>query len=904
MPKASRGSSNTPATDELFDAPDSSPTSRRAARSTRAPSSRDSSEENSARGRRAAPLDDDIDLDLDITKPRRRRRPRLVEDEPAATAEPKPSAEELQKLARRTHLKREIGGIALLLAAVFIAGSLLAGGASAGQSCTEAGGIFGPVGACLRMSVLLSLGALSAVIVPFIPAVHALRLLGRLDESNDKRWLFFTVGLAAIVPVAAALARGAGIDASQVDPYAGLVGSFLAFYTVKAIGLGGAWVVVAILGCALMAGTLAWNPLRLLIGGKSKSRTPDLRGGTAIAADTATAGVTTAPVVALTKAEALEPDSAEMPALDLSLMEGAGSATVEAEEELLDPAVSAQISGVAEKPRKKTKLTKAEKAAEHAEDVAAAINAGGDPTDLLADELPPLDLLTPVPPKNGDAGKAHLDAMGQKLMDALRTFRVEGILSGRTTGPTVTQFEIEPSPGVKVRQFANLANDLALAMRAPSIRVVAPIPGKGAVGVEVPNPVAEMVGFREMIDNRDYSNTPRALPIALGKDLEGRPVIADLAKMPHLLIAGATGSGKSVCVNTIITSLIYRHTPKTLRFLMVDPKMVELSVYNVLPHQRHKVVTDNRDAAALLKWAVIEMQERYQLLAANGARNIQDFNQKVRDGARLLKPKDPTVAFEEREYTRGILPYIVVVIDELADLMMTCAAEVETPLAMLAQKARAIGIHLILATQRPSVNVITGLIKANFPSRIAFRVASQIDSRTILDGMGAESLLGNGDMLFIPPGKSEPARLQGAYLPNEDTERLMHWYEQRREARKAAMEAQGLMHIEEHKDEENVIEKVRAQEAAEAGAGQESAEDEGDRDKLFREAAEVCVQNQGGSTSLLQRRLKVGYGRAARIIDQLHLAGVLGPPDGSKPRDVLVGLEDLDRIAGEKPVAA
>ena len=381
-------------------------------------------------------------------------------------------------------------------------------------------------------------------------------------------------------------------------------------------------------------------------------------------------------------------------------------------------------------------------------------------------------------------------------------------------------------------------------------------------------------------------------------------VIGDLAKMPHLLIAGATGSGKSVCVNTLVTSLIYRHTPKTLRFLMVDPKMVELSVYNVLPHQRHKVVTDNRDAAALLKWAVIEMQDRYQLLAANGARNIQDFNQKVRDGLPMVKPKDPHVGFEDRTYKAGILPYIVVVIDELADLIMTCAAEVETPLAMLAQKARAIGVHLILATQRPSVNVITGLIKANFPSRIAFRVASQIDSRTILDTNGAESLLGNGDMLFIPPGKSEPSRIQGAFLSNDDTERLMKWYETRREMRKAAMEAQGLMHIEETANEQDILEKVRAQEAAEAGAGHGGDDEEGDRDKLFREAAEVCVQNQGGSTSLLQRRLKVGYGRAARIIDQLHLAGILGPPDGSKPRDVLMGLEDVQRIAGDRSVAA
>jgi S-DNA-T family DNA segregation ATPase FtsK/SpoIIIE len=486
-------------------------------------------------------------------------------------------------------------------------------------------------------------------------------------------------------------------------------------------------------------------------------------------------------------------------------------------------------------------------------------------------------------------------------MDALRTFRVDGTLVGRTTGPVVTQFEIEPAPGVKVRQFANLSNDLALAMRAQSIRVVAPIPGRGAVGVEVPNPVSEIVSFRELVETRDFQSARAALPIVLGKDLEGKPVIADLAKMPHLLIAGATGSGKSVCVNTIITSLVYRHTPRTLRFLMVDPKMVELSVYNTLPHLRHKVITDNRDAASVLKWATMEMQERYELLAANGCRNIQEFNKRVQDGAALKLPKRPDVAFEDTTYRGSILPYIVVIVDEMADLMMTVQGEVETPIAMLAQKARAIGIHLILATQRPSVNVITGLIKANFPSRIAFRVASQVDSRTIIDGSGAEMLLGNGDMLFIPPGKSEPARLQGAFLSSEDTERLMQWYQGVRDAKRAALAAQGLVLEEPLETESDILEEVRQREALETSlADGEGGGDVGDRDKLFREAAEVVVQNQGGSTSLLQRRLKVGYGRAARIIDQLHAAGVLGPPDGSKPRDVLVGLDELDRICGPR----
>jgi S-DNA-T family DNA segregation ATPase FtsK/SpoIIIE len=882
-------------TDDSSETTDVEPISTPVARSMRSKSSRAGATDDSSpddldaaprpRRRRAATPDDEVYM-----PPRARRTAPVTESdigEPVQNMPRRkrgkndgvePTSEQLAKAVRREHLKREVGGIALMLGAVFIAGALLAQPAFTSDSCAASGSIFGPVGACLRWSVLTLVGALSAAIVPLIPAVFALRLLGRIGENDDRRWLTFTIGLAVLVPVIASLARRT-FGNVEVDALAGVWGSFAAFYLVKAIGSGGAWVVVALALSALSAVALNWNPIRAILGSATPIKAAESK---------------------LTKAEQMEPPASEMPALDLSLMpdlvpsSAAPETRTDGAFELIDPSAksadSASIRGKGEKSDKRKKSRD--------ETVADLIDAT-ELVDPLAEELPSPELLSLPPLRNVDAGRAQLDAAGQKLMDALRTFRVDGELVGRTTGPTVTQFEIEPAPGVKVRQFANLANDLALAMRAQSIRVVAPIPGKGAVGIEVPNPVSEMVIFRELLESRDYCTKPFALPMAIGKDLEGRAVVADLAKMPHLLIAGATGSGKSVCVNTIITSLIYRHTPRTLRFLMVDPKMVELSVYNVLPHLRHKVVTDNRDAAAMLKWAVLEMQERYLLLAANGARNIQDFNQKVRDGHRMLKPKDPNVAFEDREYKGNVLPYIVVVIDELADLMMTCAAEVETPLAMLAQKARAIGIHLILATQRPSVNVITGLIKANFPSRIAFRVASQVDSRTIIDGMGAESLLGNGDMLFIPPGKSEPARLQGAFLSNEDTERLMHWYADRREARTAALEANGYMH-EPTEEEMDILERVRQQEALEAGAGQDGDTDDSDRDKLFREAAEVCIQNQGGSTSLLQRRLRIGYGRAARVIDQLYLAGVLGPPDGSKPRDVLAGLEDLDRICGNR----
>jgi S-DNA-T family DNA segregation ATPase FtsK/SpoIIIE len=757
-----------------------------------------------------------------------------------------------------SRIARELAGVALLIFAAFVVGALLFERIPENASCADAVGPFGPVGGCTAWAILGFLGIAGAIVVPFIPAVHALRLFGKLESTADRSWLIFTSGLALLLPLAAGLARGITPDSGVLDPVAGLWGGFTSYYLASAVGLGGAWLAVALLFSALTVATIAWNPILQLLNLRPPTRTPR---------DARTTAELHAPPPE--EFEAIDPRLA--PA-DLVIEEPAE----EEEEEIPEPA-----------PAKKSKGKS--KPASRDEAVAAEIESTA--TIERDDELPPIELLDEPAPHDDELNRKALDENGTRLMDALRTFKVDGEITGRTSGPTVTQYEITPAPGVKVRQIANLSNDIALAMRAASIRIVAPIPGRGAVGVEVPNPTRESVVLRDLLESREYTHAQRALPIALGKDLEGKPVIADLAKMPHLLIAGATGSGKSVCVNTIITSLIYRHTPETLRFLMVDPKMVELSVYNVLPHLRHKVITDNRDAAAVLKWAVMEMQDRYRLLAENGARNIQDFNVKVRDGAALRNPKRPDVAFEVNAYTGGVLPYIVVVIDELADLMMTVQAEVETPLAMLAQKARAIGIHLILATQRPSVNVITGLIKANFPSRIAFRVASQIDSRTILDGMGAESLLGNGDMLFIPPGKSEPDRLQGAYLANEETERLMGWYDDRRELRVST--ATGAVAPE---PEDDILARVRAAEAAEAGGGESSAEDAEDRDKLFREAAEICIQHQGGSTSLLQRRLKIGYGRAARIIDQLHYAGVLGPPDGSKPRDVFKGLQDLDEL--------
>jgi S-DNA-T family DNA segregation ATPase FtsK/SpoIIIE len=772
----------------------------------------------------------------------------------------------------RDHLRRELAGVALALLAVFLLLSIaLESAPLADAACVESRGPFGPIGSCLRHAAVSMLGVPAAVLLALALGVVAAGLLGRDLPGSERRWGAFVGGMVVLLPIILATALGVA-DGNHWAT--GMLGGGIYAALRAAVGVAGVWVVMLAAFSALTIVTLAWNPVRLVLG----PRPQPIAGPAAHQDSSAEMPSRRRDNASVPEPEDLEPAPEELPAIDpTALLDEEG-----AQRELPLPA------GRRERKRRE------DGSARRDDRIAAELELHDHAPDSEW-EKPPVELLSLPPVHNAELHDRELDAMGEKLKAALLTFKVDAEIVGRTTGPVVTQFEVEPAPGVKVRQIANLSNDLALAMRAQSIRIVAPIPGRGAVGVEVPNPTAEIVPFRALLESREYQHARAALPIALGKDLEGKPVIADLAKMPHLLIAGATGSGKSVCVNTLITSLVYRHSPRKLRFLMVDPKMVELSVYNALPHLRHKVITDNRDAAAVLKWAVMEMEERYRILAANNCRNVQDFNRRLASGAPMKRPPDEDVAFANETYEAGELPYIVIVIDELADLMMTVQGEVETPIALLAQKARAIGIHLILATQRPSVNVITGLIKANFPSRVAFRVASQVDSRTIIDGAGAETLLGNGDMLFIPPGRSEPLRLQGAFISSDETETLMHWYAERREARKAAAEARGELVVEEAEDED-ILAKVREMEARARTEGVAQDEEPGERDKLFREAAEICIQHQGGSTSLLQRRLKIGYGRAARIIDQLHDAGILGPPDGSRPREVLRGLESLSDL--------
>jgi S-DNA-T family DNA segregation ATPase FtsK/SpoIIIE len=475
--------------------------------------------------------------------------------------------------------------------------------------------------------------------------------------------------------------------------------------------------------------------------------------------------------------------------------------------------------------------------------------------------LPPLSLLD-LPAQPEDLVTAgDLTMQANLLVAKLRDFDIDGRVTEIHPGPVVTMFEFEPAAGIKVGSIVSLEDDLALALRAARIRVIAPLPGRGTVGVEIPNPRRRTVYLREVLSSQAYEKSDAALKLPLGVDVNGQPYVTDLTRMPHVLVAGATGAGKSVCLNSVITGLLFQHDPTTLQMVMVDPKMVELSMYNGVPHLVMPVVTEAKKAARALRWAVGEMEKRYKLLAQVGARNINTYNDRVASG------KLPPAEGEDKPPQR--LGYVVVIVDEFADLMVQVPGEVEEPIARLAQMARAVGIHLVLATQRPSVDVITGVIKANFPSRIAFRVASKVDSRTVLDMNGAENLLGMGDMLFLPAGKAEPTRVHGAFVTEEEATRVVDFWR----AKAATLPATPPLATD--------IKLVEAEE--ESGEGDDFMDDE-----LIPEAARLVVTHHQGSTSLLQRRLKVGYSRAGRLMDQLEQLGVVGPFNGSKARDVLV----------------
>lgn len=461
--------------------------------------------------------------------------------------------------------------------------------------------------------------------------------------------------------------------------------------------------------------------------------------------------------------------------------------------------------------------------------------------------LPPFSLLAkPSLMARGGDGADAMDSK-RKLEATLESFGVKAKVLDVVRGPAVTRYEVQPASGVKVSRIVSLTDDIALALAAKDIRMEAPIPGKSAIGIEVPNMEVSMVTMREVMETATFQNAPSKLSIAFGRDISGQPIIGNLARMPHLLVAGATGSGKSVCINGIITSILYKAAPDEVKFLMVDPKMVELNVYNGIPHLLAPVVTDPRRAALALKKIVVEMEKRYELFSKSGTRNIEGYN--------ALMAENP----------KAVLPYIVVIVDELADLMMVASNDVEDSIARLAQMARAAGIHLIIATQRPSVDVITGVIKANIPSRIAFGVSSQVDSRTILDMVGAEKLLGRGDMLYLPVGMSKPIRVQGAFLSDQEVEALVDYARGQAEA--------------EYK--EDLVPEVE----------EDSADPEEILDELYDQAVQIVLEAKQASVSLLQRRMRVGYTRAARLVDQMEARGIVGPYEGSKPREVLMSME-------------
>ena len=497
-------------------------------------------------------------------------------------------------------------------------------------------------------------------------------------------------------------------------------------------------------------------------------------------------------------------------------------------------------------------------------------------------QFPPLTLLREqTKPQAGNSEEEHR-RNAENLLRILSEFGVEVSLGEIHVGPVITRYEVVPAPGVRVEKIAGLDKNIALGMRAQSVRILAPIPGKAAVGVEVPNQFPTPVGMRELLESEDWAGAKAELPIALGKDVSGKPLISDLAKMPHLLIAGATGSGKSVCINSIVASILYSKSPKDVRLLMVDPKIVELKIFNTLPHMLIPVVTEPKKVPAALKWLLAEMEQRYQVFAKVGVRNITGFNGRKRPAKSDLPDVPPTLSGIDPGLVDEIeiparLPYIVAIIDELADLMMVAPADIETSIARLAQLARAAGIHLIIATQRPSVNVITGVIKANLPSRIAFQVASQVDSRTILDTKGADTLIGRGDMLFSPPGSSRLVRAQGAFVSDDEVQELVEFLKRNGPPQYA----------------QDVQAQIDRDPEADKDGDDGDSEDLGDDEGLLKEAIGVLKSTRRASTSMLQRRLRIGYNRAARLMEIMEDKGIVGPENGAQPREILA---DLDKM--------
>ena len=672
-------------------------------------------------------------------------------------------------------------------------------------------GIFG---ALVAMTLFWAIG-LSAYIIPVLSATWA---IGKFLNKVPQKFYFKLLGTSFLFIASSALlslACSPQNDAVKVH-WGGLLGLFFSNFFIRYLGSVGAWVMVIVLGALsiLLATELLIFPIVLslinaiaelfsaLLKKKPKIQSPLRRSFEQIKAE-----------VAKTKV----------------LAEGKGR--VPAEEESRTTIID--IKKIIKKEEPRTVQVKVVKR-------------------VIGDyKLPDLNLLDSPPPLEERKISDDLDASAGILEETLRDFGIEVKVTAVERGPVITRYELEPAPGVKVTKITSLSDDIALTMKAQSVRIVAPIPGKARVGVEVPNSSSSLVYLKEILQSPEFQNSKSKLTLALGKDIAGTPVIADLGEMPHLLIAGTTGAGKTVCVNSIISSMLFNASPDEVKFLMIDPKMVELAMFNGLPHLLCPVVTDHKKVSGALNWVVNEMDSRYRLFARLGVRNIEFFLEKLSKGE-----------FGGQEEVPEVLPYIVVIIDELADLMLVAAQEVENAITRLSQLSRAVGIHIILATQRPSVDVVTGVIKANFPARISFKVASKVDSRTVLDMNGADKLLGKGDMLFMRPGDSKPTRAQACLVNDRETERVINFIKEQRTA--------------EYDDEI-----LKEQEKKSHGRTYE-------KDEMYEEAVSMVLETKQASVSMLQRRLGLGYTRAARLVDTMEAEGIVGPYNGSKPRDILI----------------
>ena len=702
----------------------------------------------------------------------------------------------------------------------------------------------------------------AAGVIPLAMLTAGLALAVVRDPSRlTRRFIGATLLiLAGLAAYHARLPRGEEIAAGLAGEGSGVVGGGFLWALRRAFGDTGAWMIMAL---AALAGALAWSGIAfatavdaawmtLVKFGRLVIHAGAMLWRTMVAA--AATGVRTVTSALLTGAAATRRILQAVPSTSIASPSSVGSpipreSVPKPEVGSAPVAVEVVTSSVgdrrvvgkdgevsAERSRAGSSRTPVVKQ----ERLAIDVPSGGY-------QLPPLTLLTDLP-NNRMKGKTDPADVAKALEQTLASFAVEAKVTRWEQGPVVTRFEVQPAPGVRVQKISSLTNDIALALAAPSVRIEAPIPGKSAVGIELPNQKTSLVHIKEILASEEYRRTTGALLVTLGKDIAGHPILADLAEMPHLLIAGATGSGKSVMLNAIIAGLLFRCTPLDVRVLMIDPKRVEFAHYNNIPHLLVPVVTHPRAIAAALREMLREMEDRFERFAQTGTRNIQMYNQ-LPDVERL--------------------PYVVIIIDELADLMMVAPADFEDVICRLAQMTRATGIHMVLATQRPSVDVITGLIKANIPSRIAFAVTSQVDSRTILDMPGAEKLLGRGDMLFLPISATRPVRAQGAFIADSEIQSLVAWWK----AQGRPVYDQDLLHAE------------KSGEAA-----------EGDADELLAEAARLIVRSGYGSVSLLQRKMKIGYVRAARIVDHLEEKGIVGPAQGSNPREVLVGVDELEQL--------